>query len=105
MHAFITHMRAKPGKRDEVIALTKVMLEKTQSEDGVPVYIFSTAADDPDDFYFYDVYESEAARKGHESSAEFAKTMPALMQVADMVSFKQLDPYGPVKIVPPTPKT
>ena len=27
MHAFITHMRAKPGKRDEVIRLTTVMLE------------------------------------------------------------------------------
>ena len=34
MHAFLTHMRAKPGQRDEVIRLTTIMLEKTQSEDG-----------------------------------------------------------------------
>lgn len=103
MHAFITHMRAKPGKRDEVIALTRKMQEKTQGESGVPVYIFSTAADSPDDFYFYDVYESEAARRAHEASAEFAATMPALMNVAEMVSFKQLEPYGPIKIVPTGP--
>ena len=102
MHAFMTHMRAKPGKRDDVIRLTSVMLEKTQSEEGIPVYIFSTAKDDPDDFYFYDVYESEAARKAHEASDEFKKTMPELMQVADLVSVKVLDPYGPMKITPPS---
>ena len=101
MHAFITHMRAKPGKRDDVIRLTTVMLEKTQGESGVPVYVFSTAADSPDDFWFYDVYESEAAREAHEASDEFKATMPALMQVADFVSAKQLVPYGPMKISPP----
>lgn len=100
MHAFLTHMRAKPGQREEVVRLTSVMLEKTQSEDGIPVYVFSTAKDSPDDFYFYDIYESEAARKAHESTSEFAATMPALMQVAELVSVTQLDPYGPMKIAP-----
>ena len=102
MHAFITHMRAKPGKRDEVMTLTKVMLEKTQSEEGVPVYLFHTAVDQPDDFWFYDLYESPEARKAHESSEEFGKTMGALMQVAELVSFTQLDPYGPMKIEKPS---
>jgi quinol monooxygenase YgiN len=101
MHAFITHMRAKPGKRDEVIALTTVMLEKTRTEEGIPVYVFATDAESPDDFWFYDVYESEEARKAHESSAEFARTMPALMEVAELVSVRKLAPYGPMKITPP----
>lgn len=101
MHAFITHMRAKPGKRDDVIRLTSVMLEQTQGEDGVPVYVFSTASDSPDDFWFYDIYESEAAQKAHEATDAFKATMPALMEVADFVSATKLDPYGPVKIVPP----
>ncbi len=57
-----TALRAKPGKRDEVITLTKVMLEKTQSEQGVPVYLFNTAVDQPDEFWFYDLYESPEAR-------------------------------------------
>jgi quinol monooxygenase YgiN len=102
MHAFITHMRAKEGKRDEVIALTTVMLEKTQEEDGIPAYVFSTASESPDDFWFYDIYESDEARQAHESTAEFAKTMPALMQVAELVSVTKLDPYGPMKITPPS---
>ncbi|MBJ18445.1 MAG: hypothetical protein GY910_11575 [bacterium] len=97
MHAFITHMRAKPGKRDEVIALTTVMLEKTQSEQGVPVYLFHTESDSPDDFWFYDLYESDDARTAHEASEEFGKTMPALMEVAELVAFTKLDPYGPMK--------
>ena len=101
MHAFLTHMRAKPGQRDEVIRLTTIMLEQTQSEDGIPVYVFSTAQDSPDDFYFYDIYESEEARKAHESTDKFRETMPALMQVADFVSVTALDPYGPMKITPP----
>lgn len=100
MHAFITHMRAKPGMRDEVIALTTVMLEKTRSETGIPIYIFHTEAGSPDDFWFYDVYESDAARTAHEASEEFKQTMPALMKVADFVSFKKLDPYGPMKVEP-----
>ena len=35
-------MRAKPGNRYEVMTLIKVMLEKTQSEEGLPVYLFHT---------------------------------------------------------------
>jgi len=101
MHAFLTHMRAKAGKRDEVIRLTTVMLEKTQAEDGIPVYVFSTATESPDDFWFYDIYESEASREAHEASEEFARTMPALMEVAEMVSVTPLVPYGPMKITPP----
>lgn len=58
MLGFKTHMRAKVGKRDEVIALTTVMLEKTQSE-------------------------------------EFARPMPALMEVAELVSVTRLAPCGP----------
>ena len=100
MHGYVTHMRAKPGQRDEVVRLTTVMLEKTQDEPGVPVYVFSTAADSSDDFYFYDLYASEAAQREHEASAEFARTMPALMQVAELVSVTKIEPYGPVKIRP-----
>jgi quinol monooxygenase YgiN len=76
------------------------MLEKTQKEEDIPVYIFSTANDSPDDFYFYDLYESDDARKAHEASDEFKTTMPALMQVAELVSVTRLDPYGPMKITP-----
>ena len=101
MHAFLTHMRAKPGQRDEVIRLTTVMLEKTRGEDGIPVYVFSTAKDSPDDFYFYDLYESDEARTAHEATEKFKETMPALMQVADFVGVTVLEPYGPLKITPP----
>ena len=101
MHGFITHMRAKEGKREEVIALTTVMLEKTQSEPGIPVYVFATQADSPDDFWFYDLYESEEAATAHEATEEFGRTMPALMEVADFVSVARLAPYGPMKITPP----
>ena len=101
MHAFLTHMRAKPGQRDEVVRLTSVMLEKTQSEDGIPVYVFSTAKDSPDDFYFYDIYESDDAQKAHEATERFRETMPEIMQVADFVGVTVLEPYGPMKITPP----
>lgn len=100
MQAFITHMRAKPGQRDEVVRLTTGMLEQTQGEEGVPIYVFSTATDSPDDFYFYDLYESDEAFAAHNETEKFKQTMPALMQVADLVSVTKLEPYGPIKSEP-----
>ena len=100
MHGFITHMRAKEGKREEVIALTTVMLEKTQSEEGIPVYVFATAEDSPDDFWFYDLYESQEAYDAHCATPEFQKMSAELGALADFVGMTKLVPFGPVKSVP-----
>ena len=100
MFAFITHMRAKPGKRDALMSLNGTMQTVTLAEPGVPIYVFHTAEDSPDDFWYYDLYESEEAYDAHCSTPEFAKMSESLGEVADFVGMTKLIPFGPVKSQP-----
>jgi len=100
MFAFITQMRAKPGKREALIALNRTMQDATAREPGVPVYVFHTAADAPDDFYYYDLYESQEAYDAHCATSEFQNMMRTFGELADFVSATKLVPFGPVKSAP-----
>ncbi|MCA9509738.1 MAG: putative quinol monooxygenase [Myxococcota bacterium] len=100
MFAFVTHMRAKPGKREELRRLNLAMQAATAREPGVPVYVFHTAADSPDDFYYYDLYESQEAYDAHCATPEFQHMMRSFGAVAELVSATKLVPFGPVKSEP-----
>ena len=97
MFAFITHMRAKPGKRDQLIELNKTMQVATAGEEGVPIYAFHTAEDSPDDFYYYDLYESQEAYEAHCASPEFQHMTRTFGDLAEMVGMTKLKPFGLVK--------
>jgi quinol monooxygenase YgiN len=97
MFAFITHMRAKPGKREALMQLNGTMQHVTASESGVPIYAFHTAADSPDDFWFYDLYETQEAYEAHCATPEFQHMMKAFGALAELVQFTKLVPFGPVK--------
>ena len=103
MFAFITHMRAKPGRREELMRLNGTMQAVTQREAGVPIYVFHTAAEDPDDFWYYDLYESQEAYDAHCATPEFEKMSQALGELADFVGMTKLVPFGPVKSEPLAP--
>lgn len=100
MFAFITHMRARPGKRDELIELNKTMQRATAREEGVPIYAFHTAEDSPDDFYYYDLYESQEAYDAHCASPEFQHMTRTFGDLAEMVGMTKLIPFGLVKSTP-----
>jgi quinol monooxygenase YgiN len=103
--AFITRLRAKPGQRDALIALNRTMQEATAKEDGVPVYIFHTAEDDPDEFFYYDLYASEEAYNAHCATEAFGKMLASLGALADVTEMKKLKPFGPIKSQPVNPDT
>ena len=90
-------MRAKPGKRDELMRLNATMQAVTAKESGVPIYAFHTAADSPDDFWFYDLYESQEAYDAHCATPEFQHMMQTFGALAELVQFTKLVPFGPVK--------
>ncbi|MEZ5573523.1 MAG: antibiotic biosynthesis monooxygenase [Halioglobus sp.] len=100
MFAFITRLQAKPGKRDALIALNRTMQDATATEVGVPVYIFHTAEDDPDAFFYYDLYESEEAYNAHCSTEAFSTMLASLGELADVTEMTKLIPFGPVKSHP-----
>ena len=97
MFAFITRLRAKPGQRDALIALNRTMQEVTAKEEGVPVYIFHTAEDDPDEFFYYDFYASEEAYNAHCASEAFGNMLSSLGALADVTEMTRLKPFGPIK--------
>lgn len=97
MFAFITHLTAKPGKREELIAINAAMQAVTAGEEGVPVYVFHTAEDNPDEFYYYDLYESEDAYNAHCATAEFQDMLSKISELADIKQMTRLVPFGPVK--------
>jgi len=51
-------MKAKPGKRDELIAALK---ESSRDVPGKLLYLFQLEQDDPDAFWINEIWESKAA--------------------------------------------
>ena len=100
MFAFITHVRAKPGKREALMRLNGTMQAVTAGETGVPIYAFHTAEDSPDDLWYYDLYDSQEAYDAHCATPEFAAMSASLGDVADFVAMTKLVPFGPVKSSP-----
>ncbi len=97
MFAFITHVRAKPGQRDALAALTQTMMEQTAGETGVPVYVFHQAEDDADEFWFYDLYASEEAYAEHCASDAFQAMISQIGELGEIKLMHKLIPYGPIK--------
>ena len=98
--AFIAHMRAKPGKRQDLMDLNLEMMRVTHTEPGVPIYAFNTEEANPDEFWYYDLYESEEAHAAHCKTPEYKNLMANLENVADVIYVTKLVPFGPTKSVP-----
>lgn len=97
MFAFMTHIRAKPGQRDALIAANNTMQAVTAGEPGVPIYAFHTAEDSPDDFYYYDLYADQESYDAHCATPEFQAMMGKFGELADIVEVTKLIPFGPIK--------
>jgi quinol monooxygenase YgiN len=100
MFSFITHMRAKPGKRSALIDANKAMQAITANEQGVPIYAFHTSEEDPNEFYYYDLYESQEAYDAHCATPEFHSMMGMISELADIVEMTKLIPFGTIKSEP-----
>ena len=97
MFAFITNIRAKAGQRVALARLTQTMMEQTAIESGVPVYVFHQAEDDPDEFWFYDLYTCEEAYREHCSRDAFNAMISQVGVLGDIKMMHKLVPYGSVK--------
>ncbi len=57
----IAHMRAKPGREQELRELLESLIEPTAKEDGFINYDLHQAVDDPTSFYLYENWTSPEA--------------------------------------------
>ena len=100
MFAYLTHVRAKPDKRDALMEANKRMQSATLQEEGVPVYIFHTCEENPDEFFYYDLYESVQSYQEHCQSEAFQQMIASIGELADILEMKKLVPFGIVKSQP-----
>ena len=61
----IAYMRAAPGKRDELRQALEALVEPTRQEKGYVNYDMHQSLQDPDMFFFYENWESEADLDAH----------------------------------------
>ncbi len=78
----IAHMRAAPGKRDELRAALEALVEPTSREKGYVNYDLHQGIEDPDQFFFYENWESDADLDAHLDAPhlrDFAARIPELL--------------------------
>ncbi len=78
----IAHMRAAPDKRDELRAALEALVEPTSQEEGYVNYDLHQSTEDPDRFFFYENWESDADLDAHLDAPhlrDFAARIPELL--------------------------
>ncbi len=78
----IAFMRAAPGKRDELRAALEALVEPTSQEEGYVDYDLHQSTEDPDRFFFYENWESDADLDAHLDAPhlrDFAARIPELL--------------------------
>ena len=78
----IAHMRAAPGKQDELRAALEALVEPTSKEQGYVNYDLHQSIEDPDRFFFYENWESDADLDAHLDAPhlrDFAARIPELL--------------------------
>lgn len=90
---YIATMKAKPGKRAELLALLQELVDAAADEPGTLVYVFNTVEDDPDTVISYEVFSDRDAVTAHSSSAAVATVVPRL---GDLVAESSIRRGAPV---------
>ena len=78
----IAYMRATPGRRDELRAALEALVEPTSREKGYVDYDLHQGSEDPDRFFSYENWESDADLDAHLETPhlrDFAARIPELL--------------------------
>jgi quinol monooxygenase YgiN len=83
----VAYMRAAPGKREELRQALEALIQPTAEEDGYVNYDLHQGIQDPDRFFFYENWESEADLDAHLANdhlTAFAARIPDLLDDAGL---------------------
>jgi quinol monooxygenase YgiN len=75
--SFLAKLRVKEGKGDELIAAFEPLFDQVGNEPGTLVYVMNRAKDDPDVFWFAELYTDDDAFAAHGASDAMAQAAPA----------------------------
>jgi autoinducer 2-degrading protein len=74
----LAKVTAKEGKDDEIVAAFEPLIDQVRNEPGTLLYIMNRAKDDPNVFWFSELYADEEAFAAHGASDAMANAMPVL---------------------------
>jgi quinol monooxygenase YgiN len=91
--AFVSSMRAQPGRRAELLAILQDLVDEAErDEPGTLTYTFHTVDDDPDAVISYELFTDDAALEVHKKSEAVAAAIPKLRAVTVPGSVQRLVP-------------
>jgi (4S)-4-hydroxy-5-phosphonooxypentane-2,3-dione isomerase len=76
--SLLARFTAKEGKADELVAAFEPLLGQVRNEPGTLLYVMNRAKDNPDMFWFAELYADDDAFAAHGASDAMAKAMPIL---------------------------
>ena len=76
--SLLARFTAKEGKADELLAAFESLIEQVRNEPGTLLYVMNRAKDNPDMFWFYELYADHDAFAAHGASEAMANAMPTL---------------------------
>jgi (4S)-4-hydroxy-5-phosphonooxypentane-2,3-dione isomerase len=76
--SLLAKFTAKEGKADELMAAFEPLIEQVRKEPGTLLYAMNRAKDNPDVFWFSELYADDDAFAAHGASEAMAKAMPVL---------------------------
>ncbi|TXL78137.1 antibiotic biosynthesis monooxygenase [Vineibacter terrae] len=80
-HGHVVRFVARPGKRDELVAILKPMFNEVEKEPGTLLYLMHLSDNEPDVVWFYERYQDKAAFEIHRTSATHDAVLASLKPV------------------------
>ena len=76
--SLLARFTAKEGKGDEIVAAFEPIIDQVRNEPGTLLYVMNRAKDNPDVFWFAELYADDDAFAAHGTSEAMADAMPTL---------------------------
>jgi quinol monooxygenase YgiN len=80
--AVLVRITAKKGEADAVARILESLVEPSMSEPGLKYFIPYRSADDPSQFFVYELYEDASGWDAHNASPHFLAAVDALVEKA-----------------------
>jgi len=74
----LARVTAREGKDDELVAAFEPLIDQVRNEPGTLLYVMNRAKNDPNVFWFSELYADEDAFAAHGASDAMAEAMPVL---------------------------
>ncbi|MDR6841348.1 putative quinol monooxygenase [Pseudoxanthomonas sacheonensis] len=82
-YAVVAEVRAKPGKEDELRAITLPLVEKVRAEPNNLMYFLQEDRETPGHFVFYEIFATQADFEAHNATPHVQAWFARLPELAD----------------------